>query len=120
MSTDVVSGTLSLFSREAKVLFDPSATHSFVSCVFARYADVTITLLDDHVSISTPMGDCQLIDRVYKSCVIRLCDREFLADLLPLKMHDFDLILGMDWLGPYHVSIDCFAKKIIFCLPGEE
>ncbi|KAH9763231.1 Endonuclease [Citrus sinensis] len=120
VSNDVVLGTLSLFSREAKVLFDPGATHSFVSCVFAHYADVPITPLDVHVTISTPMGDCQLIDHVYKSCVIRLCDREFLVDLLPLEMHDFDLILGMDWLGPYHVSIDCFAKEIIFHLPGEE
>lgn len=120
VSNDVVSGTLSLFSREAKVLFDPGATHSFVSCVFARYANVPITPLDVHVTISTPMGDCQFIDHVYKSCVIRLCDKEFLVDLLPLEMHDFDLILGMDWLGPYHVSIDCFAKEIIFRLPGEE
>ena len=37
-----------------------------------------------------------------------------------IEMHDFDLILGMDWLRPYHVSIDCFAKEIIFRLPGEE
>ncbi|KAH9722972.1 Endonuclease [Citrus sinensis] len=120
VSNDVVSGTLSLFSKEAKVLFYPGATHSFVSCVFARYADVPITPLDVHVTISTPMGDCQLIDHVYKSCVIRLCNREFLVDLLPLEMHNFDLILGMDWLGPYHVSIDCFTKEIIFRLPGEE
>ncbi|KAH9665582.1 Endonuclease [Citrus sinensis] len=120
VSNDVVSGTLSLFSREAKVLFYLGATHSFVSCVFARYANVPITPLDVHVTISTPMGDCQLIDHVYKSCVIRLCDRKFLVDLLPLEMHDFDLILGMDWLGPYHVSIDYFAKEIIFRLPSEE
>ncbi|XP_024042818.1 uncharacterized protein LOC112099625 [Citrus clementina] len=105
---------------ETKVLFDPGASHSFISCVFARYANVPITPLDVHVTISTSMGDCQLIDHVYKSCVIRLCDREFLVDLLPLEMHDFDLILRMDWLGPYHVSIDCFAKEIIFRLPGKE
>ena len=120
MYNDVVSSILSLFSREAKVIFYPGAAHSFVSSVFARYNDVPITLLDDHVSISTPIEDCKLIDCVYKSCMIKLCDREFLVDLLPLKMHDFDLILGMDWLRPYHVSIDCFAKKIIFRLPGEE
>ncbi|KAH9671101.1 hypothetical protein KPL70_017221 [Citrus sinensis] len=61
VSNDVVSGTLSLFSREAKVLFDHGATHSFVSCVFARYADVPITSLDDYVSISTPMGDLYVV-----------------------------------------------------------
>ena len=84
--------------------------HLYLVC-FARYADMPITSLNVHVKISTPMGDCQLIDHIYKSCVIRLCDRECLVDLLPLEMHDFDLILRMDWLGPYHVSMDCFVKE---------
>ena len=49
--------------------------HLYLVC-FARYADVPITSLNVHVTISTPMGDCQLIDHVYKSCVIRLYDRD--------------------------------------------
>lgn len=81
VSNDVVSGTLSLLSIEAKVLFNPNATQSFVSCVFARYVDVPIKSVAIHVSISNPMRDCLLIDCVYKSCVIRLCDKEFLVDL---------------------------------------
>ena len=27
-------------------------------------------------------------------------------------MSDFDIILGMDWLSSYHVSIDCFVKTV--------
>ena len=81
VSNDVVSGTLSLFSREAKVIFSLNVIQSFVSCVFARYAYVPIKLVDIHVSISNPMTDFLLVDRVYKSCVIRLCDKEFLVDL---------------------------------------
>ena len=27
-------------------------------------------------------------------------------------MSEFDVILGMDWLSSYHVSIDCFAKTV--------
>ena len=34
-SNVVVAGTLSVCSCEARILFDPSATHSFVSPVFA-------------------------------------------------------------------------------------
>ena len=34
-------------------------------------------------------------------------------------MHDFDVILGMDWLATYHASIHCFSKEIIFKTPGE-
>ena len=108
VSNDVVSGTLSLFSRESKVLFYLGATHSFVSCVFARYTDVSITPLDDHVSINTPMGDCQLINRVYKSCVIKLCDKEFLVDLLPLKMHYFDFNFGDGLVR----TLPCFDRLV--------
>lgn len=81
VSNDIVSGTLSLLSRKAKVLFNPNATQSFVSYVFAHYTDVPIKSVDIHVSISNPMRDCLLVDYVYKSCMIRLCDKEFLVDL---------------------------------------
>ena len=30
------------------------------------------------------------------------------------------ILLKIDQLGPYHVSIDCFVKKIMFCLPTEK
>ncbi|WRX09992.1 hypothetical protein QQP08_002479 [Theobroma cacao] len=31
---------------------------------------------------------------------------------------DFDVILGMDWLSPYHASVDCY-HKVRFDFPGE-
>ena len=35
-------------------------------------------------------------------------------------MHDFDVILGMDWLEIYHATMDCFSKTITFKLKGEQ
>ena len=40
------------------------------------------------------------------------------ANMIPLDMFDFDVILGMDWLSTHRVSMDCFTKKIIFRKPG--
>ena len=34
------------------------------------------------------------------------------ADLIVLAMHDFDVILGMDWLGRYRACMDCFHKTV--------
>ncbi|KAI9160100.1 hypothetical protein LWI28_005107 [Acer negundo] len=96
-SNDVVSGTSSLFSREATILFDSGATHSFVSCAFSAYANISAEPLDLCVTIATPMGDSMLVNQVYKSCLICFGGMDFLVDLLPLKMHDIDVILGMDW-----------------------
>ncbi|GJU05355.1 putative reverse transcriptase domain-containing protein [Tanacetum coccineum] len=37
-----------------------------------------------------------------------------LANLLPLEMSDFDIILGMDWLTGHRATIDCHTKRVIF------
>ena len=36
------------------------------------------------------------------------------ANLIPLEMYDFDVILGMDWLSTHRASVDYFTKKVIF------
>ena len=35
-------------------------------------------------------------------------------------MHDFDVILCMDWLEKYHATMDCFTKTITFKLKGDQ
>ena len=37
---------------------------------------------------------------------------------MPLKIHDFDVILGMNWLSCHHASVDCYKKLVEFDLPG--
>ena len=39
------------------------------------------------------------------------------ANLIPLKMWDFNVILGMDWLFTHQSSVDCFTKNVIFQNP---
>ena len=51
--------------------------------------------------------------------MIKIGENELLVDLMPLSIHDFDLILGMDWLAAYHASIDCFKKEVVFKMPNE-
>ena len=36
------------------------------------------------------------------------------ANLIPLEMYNFDVILGMDWLSKHHPSMYYFTKKIVF------
>ncbi|XP_057981241.1 uncharacterized protein LOC131166682 [Malania oleifera] len=42
------------------------------------------------------------------------------ANLVFLDMHEFDMILEMDWLAAYYASIDCHKKEVVFRLPGEQ
>ena len=39
--------------------------------------------------------------------------------MVMLDMIDYEVILGMDWLSKYHVTIDC-KKKILTFRPLEE
>ena len=118
-SNEVATGTLILFNKEAKVLFDPGATHSFVSLAFGCFSDKPPESLKYVMSVATPMGDSVIIQQVYKACQISMGEREFVVDLLPLEMCDFDVILGMDWLAAYHAVVNCFTKEVMFNIPGQ-
>ncbi|GJW27095.1 putative reverse transcriptase domain-containing protein [Tanacetum coccineum] len=75
---------------------------------------MTPTLLIERVIISTPMKNHMLIDHEYVNCPLRFDDRVHPANLLPIYMLDFDVILGMDWLVSHRATIDCYARTVIF------
>ncbi|XP_070025266.1 uncharacterized protein [Nicotiana sylvestris] len=70
------------------------------------------------VYVSTPVGDSIVVDRVHRSCIAVIGGLQTYVDLLLLDMVDFDVILGMDWLSPYHAILDCHAKIMTLVLPG--
>ena len=49
---------------------------------------------------------------MYKNSLLLVHDREFSVDLITMPFHEFDLILGMDWLSKHRVIVDC-DKKIV-------
>ncbi|XP_070041004.1 uncharacterized protein [Nicotiana tomentosiformis] len=63
-----------------------------------------------------PVGDFVVVERFYWSCVVTFCAYKTRADLLFLDIIDFEFILGMDWLSPYHSILDCHAKTIILAM----
>nr|GEY36933.1 putative reverse transcriptase domain, aspartic peptidase domain protein [Tanacetum cinerariifolium] len=60
------------------------------------------------------MKNHTLIDHEYVNCPLRFDDRIRPANLLPIYMFDFDVILGMDWLASHRATIDCYARTVIF------
>ncbi|XP_071688749.1 uncharacterized protein [Rutidosis leptorrhynchoides] len=60
------------------------------------------------------MGSIEIIDSVFQNCRLEFNDCMFFANLFPMTMHDFDIILGMDWLSRHHANIDCYSKRILF------
>lgn len=68
--------------------------------------------------VSTPVGDSLVENRAHQSCVMTFPGCETLVDLFVLDMIDFDVILGMNWLAPYHVVLDCYAKTVTLASSG--
>ncbi|GJZ34761.1 reverse transcriptase domain-containing protein [Tanacetum coccineum] len=113
-TSGTITGNLYIDDRTVFVLFDTGATHSIISTTFAKKLNMNPTPLIERVIISTPMKNHMLIDHEYVNCPLRFADRIRPANLLPIHMLDFDVILGMDWLASHRATIDCYARTVIF------
>ncbi|XP_073121897.1 uncharacterized protein [Henckelia pumila] len=63
-------------------------------------------------SISLPSGEELRSDLIIRGCSIQMQGHELYADLIILKMSDFDVIFGMDWLSCYEATIDCKRRTV--------
>ena len=100
------------------MLFDPGSTFSYVPTYFAAKFDMICDSMTVPIRVSTPVGKPLVVDRVYRSCLVSLAGYDTWVDLIILGMVDFDVILGMDWLSPYHAVLDCNAKTVTLAMPG--
>ncbi|XP_057247476.1 uncharacterized protein LOC125492842 [Beta vulgaris subsp. vulgaris] len=94
---NMVTGTFSIHSMCVYVLSDLSASHSFVSELLVKKLGLENSRTCD-VEISIPSGviitcnNCiQMSYYVWYTTLV--------ADLIAFPLHDFDVILGMDWLS---------------------
>ena len=60
------------------------------------------------------------INQICPNCEIGLGGQQFKVNLIPFKLGEFDVILGMDRLTENGAYIDCRGKKIKIKLPGKK
>ena len=119
-NSDVVAGTLSINSVPAKVLIDSGATRSFISKKFSLQLKCPSCLLKDVLVIETANQDSTPVDQVCPDCEIEILGHHFRANLIPFKLREFDVILGMDWLSKHDAQIDCKKKKVTLRISKDE
>ena len=66
-----------------------------------------------------PTGDSRIAKSVYLDSRVIIGGQEFLVNSTLLDIHDFDVILGMDWLSRHHATVDCYRKEVRLCRLGE-
>ncbi|XP_070020566.1 uncharacterized protein [Nicotiana sylvestris] len=82
----------------------------------AMITDIPRESLGTPIYVSILVGDSVAVDRIYWSCVVTFYGYETRVDLLLLDMIDFEVILGMDWLSPYHANLDFHAKTVTLAM----
>ena len=65
----------------------------------------------------TSLGEQIICIFVFKGCEILIKQVVLKANLIPLEMWDFDVILCMDWLSTHKTLVDCFSNKVMFQKP---
>ena len=106
---DSVTGIITVFDEPARVLFDSEASWSFISTSFALHVDRELTPLKSRLVVTTLLGERILHTSVFKGCEILVEGVVLNANLIPLEMTDFDVILDMDWLFNHQASMNCFT-----------
>ena len=119
VSNAVVAGTIPVCYCDARVLFDPGATHSFIFLMFASKVACQPFRILYPLSVATPLSEELETNVLFPSCSVLVEGKELPADLVLLDVIGFDVILGMDWLAQYYATVDCHAKEVIFRIPDE-
>ena len=109
----VIAGNFTLYENEMHALIDPGSKHLYI-CIEQlsdKFQSVEHLAYDMHVT--SPLGHSVRVNQVYKECPLMVHDREFSVDLIALPFHEFDLILGMDWLSKHQVIVYCDKKSVL-------
>src|SRR3954464_12210342 len=116
-TSEVILGTLPVKIVSNSILFDPGASHSFMSESYALRHDVSFEEMFTPMIIQTPGSKWQT-NRVSHGNQVEIEGLVFLASLIALKSSDIDVILGMDWLSRQNAVLDCKAKSVRLTHPS--
>jgi hypothetical protein len=106
---DIALGMFYINAIHATILFDSSATHSFMSARFANTNELPLKIMKTPMIVITPKGPVEASYMTNKLTLI-IMGRESWATPIVLEESSIDLILGMSWSRK--------AKAIIHCGRG--
>ena len=69
--------------------------------------------------VFVPNGDTMISKRIVLGRRLVIQNKDFPADLIVLGIHDFDIILGMDWLSRHRATLDFYKKEVRLVRPEE-
>ena len=70
--------------------------------------------------VSVPNGDTMISERIVPGSRLVIQNKDFPTYLIVLGIHDFDIVLGMDWLSKHRATLDCYKKEVRLVRPEEQ
>lgn len=89
------------------VLFNSSASQSFVLSTFSRNFHVSLGSLDRPLEVTIVVDRTISAPYIYRDYVLEIFGVGFMIDLSRILMTDVSAIVFMDWLSQFRALIDC-------------
>ncbi|XP_075101689.1 uncharacterized protein LOC142177123 [Nicotiana tabacum] len=116
---DVVTKMLTVFTFDVYALMNPGSTLSYVTPYISKKFGIEPKKLCEPFEVSTPIGESVIARHIYRGCPVKVYHHLTVADLVELEMVDFNVIMGMDWLGSCYATMGYRTKIVSFEFPGE-
>lgn len=111
-SSDIIIGI------KLKILFDTSATDSFISSYALNKCGLTARKQNDFRQVEMASGELQSVDLSVEECKINLGVCLTKLKVYVTALGTYDLVIGMDWLEAHQARVDCYGKRIL-CINDE-
>jgi hypothetical protein len=106
-----MTGTFTLHHHPAIILFDSSATHSFISIRFGTKIGLDFYPTNGTYMITTPGGRIAS-NQICRNVPIQMGSTLIRTALISLNLEGMDILLGMDWMTRHRVSLDTFSRIV--------
>ncbi|XP_023732715.1 uncharacterized protein LOC111880516 [Lactuca sativa] len=116
----IVISTFPLNNIYACILFDSGAERTFVSHKFKHLLNQNPQKLSETFMVEMANGKTETTNDIFIGCTLTLNNHSFQINLMSFNIRIFDVIIGMDWLSPYHANIMCHEKVVCLHIPTNE
>ena len=113
-TSSVMAGQTLLDSYEVYTLFDSGASHSFISTKLALSLSNSSNRTLKLMRIVLLTGEILQLEFFLRQISITINGVTLRADLIVIEIKDFDVILGMDFLGKHNAIINYHHRKVTF------
>ena len=104
----MIRGTVSVYTSRARILIDTGASHSFISYALCKTLGLRLDRLPEPLEVSTLVCGLAVLKEICRNCDLEIAGHKLNFDFILLRMTNFDIIIGMDWLMEYLAYIDCY------------